>query len=417
MRALLLIILISSCFYYLKAQNISSIYFDGLDKVDSSYVQRFIKTRPGNPVDHNQILRDEMVLQRLEVFSSVSHRLDSVGHDIALTFEFREVGTLLPIVAFGGIRENIWFRLGMSEINLNGKGMKMYGIYQFYDRSSFFAGIEIPYLHGSGFGISTNISKRSTLEPLYFPDGTSDYNFDNYAVQLRTRYELNFNNRFYLETTAFKEVYEKVIPMDGQFTPGPERVDLQKFQLAGEHQVNAIRHNYFYQEGVNNIFRLETVLTEGERETFFKFYEEFKYLKLLGRKGNFASRFSFGLSSNTESPFAPFVLDSYVNIRGSGNRIDRGTGALVLNLEYRHTVMELDKYAAQIVVFSDSGSWRNPGGEINDFIRPENFVTFAGGGARLIYKKIFNAILRLDYGVDIADTQRNGFVIGIGQYF
>jgi len=46
-----------------------------------------------------------------------------------------------------------------------------------------------------------------------------------------------------------------------------------------------------------------------------------------------------------------------VNIRGLGNRIERSTAALILNLEYSQTVFE----SAQFVAFSDTGTWRKAG--------------------------------------------------------
>ncbi len=124
-----------------------------------------------------------------------------------------------------------------------------------------------------------------------------------------------------------------------------------------------------------------------------------------------------GLSSNQESPFAPFVLDSYLNIRGVGNRVDRGTGAIILNAEYRYSLLEKDRIAIQGILFSDTGSWRNPGGNFSGFTDSNNFVLFAGGGLRFIHKKIYNAILRIDYGFNLQETGINGFVLGVGQYF
>ncbi len=128
-------------------------------------------------------------------------------------------------------------------------------------------------------------------------------------------------------------------------------------------------------------------------------------------------RLRLGLATNNDTPFAPFVLDSYVNIRGSGNRIDRGTGSAILNVEYRQTFYDKDRYAGQLVAFSDLGTWRTPGAPFNDFTNPDNFRHFVGGGFRIIYKKAFNAMLRLDYGVDVYDFDQRGFVLGFGQYF
>ena len=115
--------------------------------------------------------------------------------------------------------------------------------------------------------------------------------------------------------------------------------------------------------------------------------------------------------------FAPFVIDSRLNIRGSGNRIDRGTGQVILNAEFRQSVFDVGNVAGQVVGFSDLGTWRNPGGDFADFVDRENFRHFIGLGVRLIYKRAFDAILRLDYGIDIYNSSQRGFVIWLWPIF
>jgi hypothetical protein len=110
------------------------------------------------------------------------------------------------------------------------------------------------------------------------------------------------------------------------------------------------------------------------------------------------------------------VLDSYFNIRGIGNRIDRGTASVVFNLEYRQTLWENDTFGLQTVAFGDAGSWRKPGGQMADLVESESMILFMGVGGRLIYKKAYDVILRLDYGWSVKGMG-NGLVFGIGQYF
>ena len=124
-----------------------------------------------------------------------------------------------------------------------------------------------------------------------------------------------------------------------------------------------------------------------------------------------------GLATNSDTPFAPFSVDNNVNIRGVGNTIDRGTGVMVLNTEYRYTLFEKKWFVLQGNAFVDSGSWRNPGGDFGDFFNSENLRIYPGVGVRFIHKSIFNAILRIDYGVGITKDSTRGFVFGIGQYF
>jgi hypothetical protein len=106
-----------------------------------------------------------------------------------------------------------------------------------------------------------------------------------------------------------------------------------------------------------------------------------------------------------------------LNIRGVGNTIDRGTGVIVLNSEYRHTLLEKGWFVLQANAFVDSGTWRNPGGDFSDFSKMDNVKIYPGLGLRFIHKKIYNAIFRIDYGYGITKNSTKGFVFGIGQYF
>jgi len=65
----------------------------------------------------------------------------------------------------------------------------------------------------------------------------------------------------------------------------------------------------------------------------------------------------------------------------------------------------------------DVGTWRKPGGTLSDFAKKENMKLFSGVGLRVINKKIFNAVFRIDYGFELTDGKSKGLVFGIGQYF
>ena len=156
---------------------------------------------------------------------------------------------------------------------------------------------------------------------------------------------------------------------------------------------------------------------DGQLPDFWIGFNDFTYFARVGKKGNWASRLRLGLSSNLDTPFAPFAVDNNLNIRGVGNTIDRGTAAIVLNTEYRHTLIDKDWFVLQSNVFVDGGSWRNPGGDFSDFGDDQNLRIYPGIGLRFIHKRIFNAIFRIDYGQGITTNSTRGVVFGIGQYF
>lgn len=398
------------------SQKIESIQFEGLKKTKESYVRQFLSVKVGEKLDSANLERDKVRLTNLEMFSRVDVDIKEVRDDeYTVTFKCDELLTLLPIFSFGGIEENFWVQIGVSEVNLGGRGNKLTTYYQYYDRSSFATHLTLERIKQSQWGAHFNLIKWSTLEPLFFSDNTVEYEYDNWTIGATAIRYLNFRSKLEFGGAFFTEDYRKFT--EGSFDGAPNQVSkekiLGKILLTNDY----VNYFFFYQNGWNNQLNLQTVQSLDDDNPFYILFNDFSLLKRVGEKGNFASRFRFGLSSNEVSPFAPFVLDSYINIRGVGNRVDRGTGAIILNLEYRHTLLEKENVAIQGVLFSDNGSWRNPGGDFSDFSQNENFVLFSGGGLRFIHKKIYNAILRVDYGFNLQDRSVNGFVLGIGQYF
>lgn len=179
-----------------------------------------------------------------------------------------------------------------------------------------------------------------------------------------------------------------------------------------------LNYHYQYLNGFKSVLNLQYVQSTSEAlPDFWIGFNDFLFYKRIGEKGNWANRIRLGLATNSESPFAPFTLDNNINIRGVGNTIDRGTGAIVINTEYRHTLIDKNWFVLQSNLFLDGGSWRNPGGELKNFTDKNNIRVYPGLGLRFMHKRIFNAIFRIDYGYGITKDASRGFVFGIGQYF
>ena len=396
-------------------QQVASISIEGLKKTKARYVQQFIETSVGDELAAEQLLLDAQLLTNLEMFNKAEFRVDSIAEDkVAVTFIVDELYTLLPIFSFGGIEENFWIQAGASEVNLGGVGNKLTSYYQYYDRSSVAAHLTLDRIKQSRWGANINFVKWSTLEPLFFSQGSAEYEYDNWTFGATAVRYFQFRDKLEFGGAFFTEDYTLV----GEgFSDTPREVSEDKVLGKILYTIDRVNYHFFYLDGVKNFLNLQTVRSFDQSPDFYIVFNDFHYFNRLMPKGNFGLRFRMGLSSNQESPFAPFVLDSYLNIRGIGNRVDRGTGALILNMEYRHSLLEKERIAIQGVVFSDTGSWRNPGGNLDDFSNPDNFVLFAGGGFRFIHKKIYNAILRVDYGFNLQERQISGFVLGVGQYF
>ena len=167
-------------------------------------------------------------------------------------------------------------------------------------------------------------------------------------------------------------------------------------------------------EGIENQFIGELVTTPGF-PAFIKFTNQLKYFHLRNKKSVWTTRLSTGISSNFTNPFPSFVLDNYVNIRGIGDRVLRGSAVITLNTEYRQTLEINPVFAVEGILFLDAGTLRAQHGEWNTLT--QNLNVFTGTGIRIHLPFLYRMSFRFDYGVNVASIDQHGFVLGIGQYF
>jgi len=415
------------CFFFLfslsaqtnSEQWISEIRFEGLTRTKASYLQQFIQSQEGSLYQASLVEEDIQSLINVESIGAAKYRIEQAPPDqIILVFELTEVKTLLPIINFGGIKGNFWYQLGFSDNNWNGKGRNIQVYYQSNDkRHNGQLFYREPFIKGGPWGFTASLFKYSSIEPLFFSEGTVHYDYDNYSFG--TSLIRHFGLRRNLEAggTFFIENYKQSADQLLENPPGPKALKQPKILSKLLYREDHRDYDFFYLKGNDWVAQLQNVYNLDDQSWFVSFISEYRHFWRLGRRVNFALRGRLGFSTNTFSPFAPFVADSYVNLRGVGNRIDRGTAQVVINFEYRQTLFDHRQWAAQAVLFSDLGSWRNPGGSLGDLFDSDQFREFAGGGFRLIYKRVYGAVLRIDYGLDIFNRSQRGLVLGFGQYF
>jgi len=405
--------------YILQAQDtpIQAIKFQGLEKTQKNYLERFIKTKIGTSLDSTQLETDARQLRNLNAFSDVDFQVEvNPQQGTIITFICNEVKTLLPIFNFGIVPGNEWVKVGAMDVNSFGKGIELSAFYQYNQRHSFLFQTRMPNIRGGAFGISGNILRWSSIEPLYFGDQTVWYNYNNNSVQLNGLYDLTLNQTIEVGGSIFRETYRKDNQVD-ESLQGPNEVSLTKWLGRFNHSIRKMDYFFFYRSGYHNNISYQTVGTIGEPNLFHIVSNDFRYYKRINAKTNLALRNIIGISTNNNSPFSAFVIDSHTNLRGSGNRIARSTGLITLNLEYRYSLFENDEVAIQGTAFSDIGYWRESGQKWIDDTPQDNQLIFLGGGLRFIHKRIYNAIFRIDYGINTKDPKHGGIVLGLGQYF
>ncbi len=411
------IALFSLCFSSLIGQHtVNSISFYGKTKNKLSYLENYLTCEKGEPATRKQLEGDRKNLVNLPKYGHVHLKVDTLENQfIDVVFELYEVQTVTPIFDIGGIKENVYWQLGIANSSSLGVGIGYNASYRNTDnRSNYNLNVKYPFIKGKSFGLEAVTSRDASVEPVYFRGSSVNYNYTKKNAAISGLIYITPRNVLKLTGSYFIEGYE----VNGVNESGfPTGFTHSKLLFSEDFLFNNEDYYYYYVNGFSVFFKLTQVVNLSESSSFNLSVLQFKYYNRLKKRGNLAVRFQFGVATNTDSPFAPFVLDSNLNIRGSGNRQERGTASGVTNVEYRHTIWGKNDWAIQSNVFADSGFWRNPGEDLTVSSAKESLRVFAGGGFRLIYKKFSGATFRIDYGIDTKNMKHKGFVFGVGQYF
>ena len=402
---------------YAQTDRINELQFLGLKNTKPTFIKKFLETQKGQPLDSIQIQNDIIRLIRLPSISNVTYEVIPLpNQQYHITFNFEENFTLIPAFNYWTTINTTAYKIGGYEYNLFGKNITFGGFYQNNGQHTFAVNFNAPYLFSNKWGLGLNFLNWKSEEPLYVGDRSANYVYQNTAYELVGSYEVNSKNTFKLGFSLFNEKYNSTEEFSALDIPHQIDSNKQLIKLIYTHQ--NLDYFYFYINGFKSVFNGQFVTANNRSQNnFFIAWNDFLYYKRVGDNGNWANRLRIGLSTNNNSPFAPFSLDNNINLRGVGNAVDRGTGSIVFNTEYRYTLFDKKNIVLQGNGFIDAGSWRIPGQSLNTFIDSENIQVYSGVGIRMIHKKIFNLNFRIDYGYGLTKNANRGFVFGIGQYF
>lgn len=415
----LVLLLLSSSFTGLSQEAIvADIMVQGNKRLKSSFVKLISDQKPGQVLDSTKMEHDIIRLKRLPAVAHAYYQVFYSHENLYNVFySIEENFTINPQVNIYTTNDDEFaYRLGLYEFNTLGRNIAFGGFYQRDIFDSYGVNFRAPFLLNNKIGLAVNFQNLVTQEPVFLDQGTADYKYTNTSFEILGLYSFNFKHRIEAGITVFNEDYEYLFGATSPEVPTDFNVDKRLLKFIYEY--SALDYYYQYTSGFKSTLNVQFVTAaEPTLPDFTIWWNDFQYFLRIGETGNWASRLRFGLASNANSPFAPFSVDNNLNVRGVGNVIDRGTGMIVLNTEYRHTLVDKDWFAVQSNVFVDAGSWRNPGGDFGDFADDQNVRVYPGAGVRFIHKKIFNATFRIDYGVGITPNSTSGLVFGIGQYF
>ncbi len=418
-----LALLLITAFAYSQS-NVDQLEFSGLKRTKERFLRRLIKVKPNTPLDTVKIAEDIERLKRLPGIASALYTTKQEGGRTIVTYDIVENFTIIPGLRISNdVNGDFAFRLSAFEFNFLGNNQLIGGFYarNVFDSYGFF--YEHPFLFSDKMGIGFSYQDQTTQEPVFFDAGEKDYRFNSRFFEGNLLFFFDFNNEAEIGASFIDESYAFI--GDDPLPGAPLTLNADKVAYRLFYRYVNVDIDYQYIDGVSSEFTGQYfTFVNGSRESqtflgdFLALRNDFIYYKKIKENGNWASRLRLAAAiGNEDSPFAPFTLDNQLNIRGVGNTVDRGIASVVFNTEYRHTFYEKGWFAVQGNAFLDAGSWQKPGEDFAELFSGRNLRVFPGLGFRLIHKRIFNAVFRLDYGFGVAEDGSNGIVFGIGQYF
>jgi len=398
---------------------IGEIKVDGLKKSKRSFIDILIHSKVGKAIDSSLVQADILRLIREPAVSHATYEIIQVDEkQAALVFHIEENFTLIPAVdLWTTVEDQFAFHLGVNDYNFLGRGYTA----GFFYRKNIYSGYG--FLFGNPNFITSKLGYKiigqhnKTLEPIRDEFNESFFDYINNSLEFLMDYELNLKNKVSLGFGMISEKYVKNKGVDLQEVPN--EFETSKFLGKVLYDYDTLNYHYYFTEGFRSFtnFTYVTGLNINGDQRFVSFENDFFFYKRIKSKGNWATRLKIGFATNTASPFAPFAIDNNQNIRGIGNLVQRGSGVLALNTEYRHTLIEKKWFVLQANSFWDIGSLRQSGDNLNTLFKNKSVETRAGIGVRFIHKYIFIAIIRIDYGFSFDNKNPGGLVFGISQYF
>ncbi len=381
---------------------VSELRFTGLKRTKESFIERLIKTKANSVYDSVLVAEDIERLKRLPGIASASYSVEKNGESTVLVYNIVENFTIIPGLRIATANDGSFaYRISVFEFNLFGNNQLFGGFYEKNVFDSFGLFWEHPFLFSDKLGIGLNYQDRTTEEPVFFTLGEKDYRFNSRNAEAKLLFSFDFKNEAELGASFVKESY--LFEGEDPIPNTPLSLEADKLIYRAVYRYVDLDIDYQYFDGIISEFTGQYVqFLDGEAPaadflgSFLSLRNDFIYYKKVKSRGNWASRLRLaGSIGNEDSPFAPFALDNQLNIRGVGNTVDRGTAAIVLNTEYRHTLYEKGWFVVQGNAFVDAGSWRNPGEEFSQLFNGSSTRLYPGLGFRLIHKKIFKCRVQI----------------------
>ncbi|MBI5246244.1 MAG: sigma-70 family RNA polymerase sigma factor [Elusimicrobia bacterium] len=405
------------------AAPVGSIEIEGA-KTRPETVRALLDTRIGAEFDPAAWERDLRRLRNLDYFYDVMGDAREVDGRMELHLHLRNKFSTLPIFKFKRGGGSSLITAGLYEINFLDRLLEVGGQYErFNGKPGYALWFRHPYLFSRRNRFGTEVLAHAIDLPLLTDRGEEEAFFENKETRWngRLQRELAESLRVGVELSVYQNDFkrddgsaEKRARNDG-FLRTTTLHSGRTVSLTPSVTVGRLDHDRYFISGHEGFAQVELAHRSlGSGFAFAKGQAGVTGGWRPGERWNLVYQAKLGSKTGREFQHK-FYLGGLDTARGFLDRQFRGEHMWLVNLEARPTLVEKPLWVLQGALFTDlAKTWDARNFGVDGFGRP---IISYGIGGRVIFPRVYRAILRLD----VARTQRPvgqyGVSLGLQQFF
>jgi outer membrane protein assembly factor BamA len=393
-------------------------------KTRPEVIRALLDTREGAPFDPVVWERDLRRLRNLDYFYDVEGKISEADGKMDLSLRLRNKFSTLPVFKFKRGGGSSLITVGLYEINFLDRLLEVGGQYQrFNGQPGFALWFRHPYLFSRRNRFGTEVLSSTIDLPLLTDKGVEEAYFSNKETRwngrlqrelseaLRVGVELGvYQNDFTRDDSTAEKAARNAAFQSARPLRSGRTVSLTPSVFVG--RLDRDRHFVAGHEGFAQVELAHRGL--GSSFAFAK--------GLAGVTGGWrpAERWNLvyqaRLGSKTGREFQhKFYLGGLDTARGFLDRQFRGEHMWLANLEARPTLIDKPLWVLQGALFTDlAKTWDARNFGVDGFGDP---ILSYGVGARIIFPRVYRAILRLDAARTQRPIRQMGVSLGLQQFF
>lgn len=398
-------------------RTVSDVTFSGSFRIKEWILLNELEMKPGAEFSPAEWKLDRKRLASLAVFSEVATDTISTADGITVAYNLKEQWTLIPRLNIGGEIDNIDIDIGLSDKDFLGLYVEPGVMYShFENRSSYYAWLNCPRAVGTRYALSLSVSETHSREPADIRDEVERYHYDVKKTSVGAKISRRFTEKF--SCGIGLSLHDERYRIEPYYAPPrtlPEIRDQKRIRPTGHMTFGRVYYDRFFSDGQSLTIGGDLIAFDLDdyRFKYWLFYTQMRNYVDIDKRWNICNRLFFG-TSKIDDVFPTWAITGFSNVRGTEDRVSRGSKIWYSNNEVRLKVYEDKWFHGQLTAFVDFGDAWEEKRSLKDIVS-ESYMT-CGLGLRLGHFRFYNAIGRVDFAYN-ANTGTWTTYISAGQFF